>query len=92
MPLMIDANQGYRLAEARRLADAVRDLGIEWFEEPMPNDRVSDYRSLRSASAVPLAGGERAYYPEDIARFIVGGRAGRRHAGHPAHRGSRQVA
>jgi L-alanine-DL-glutamate epimerase-like enolase superfamily enzyme len=71
VPLMIDANQGYRFAEARQLADAVRDLGIEWFEEPMPSDRVSDYRSLRSASAVPLAGGERAYYPEGLAQFIA---------------------
>jgi L-alanine-DL-glutamate epimerase-like enolase superfamily enzyme len=72
VPLMIDANQGYRFAEASRLADAVRDLGLEWFEEPMPNDRVGDYRRLRSASAVTLAGGERAYFPEDIARFVVG--------------------
>jgi L-alanine-DL-glutamate epimerase-like enolase superfamily enzyme len=70
VPLMIDANQGYRLAEARQLADAVRDLGVEWFEEPMPDDRVNDYRSLRSACAVPLAGGERAYYPEGLAQFI----------------------
>jgi L-alanine-DL-glutamate epimerase-like enolase superfamily enzyme len=39
---MIDANQGYDLVTARRLAKAVSDQNIRWFEEPMPISRVHD--------------------------------------------------
>jgi L-alanine-DL-glutamate epimerase-like enolase superfamily enzyme len=70
VPLMIDANQGYGYADAKRLADAVAELDITWFEEPMHAARVQDYCRLREACAIPIAGGERAYLPQGIAEFL----------------------
>lgn len=68
--LMIDANQGYNLAQARRLAGELSGLGLGWFEEPMPIARLSDIKVLRETMDIPLALGERSYLPAGILPFI----------------------
>ena len=61
--LMVDAGasdafwpQGYKWA--LRTADMLVDYGVEWFEEPLPPDNLSDYVLLRSNARLPIAGGE----------------------------------
>ncbi len=61
--LMVDAGasdafwrQGYKWA--LRTAHMLKDYGVEWFEEPLPPDNLSDYILLRNNSSVPIAGGE----------------------------------
>jgi L-alanine-DL-glutamate epimerase-like enolase superfamily enzyme len=61
--LMVDAGasdafwpQGYKWA--LRTADMLVDYGVEWFEEPLPSDNLSDYVLLRSNARLPIAGGE----------------------------------
>ena len=48
--------QGYKWA--LRTADMLVDYGVEWFEEPLPPDNLSDYVLLRSNARLPVAGGE----------------------------------
>jgi L-alanine-DL-glutamate epimerase-like enolase superfamily enzyme len=59
--LMVDANQAFTLAEALRRADMLAELGIHWFEEPMPADDVGAHRELARHSRVPIAVGESLY-------------------------------
>ncbi|PWJ11747.1 mandelate racemase/muconate lactonizing enzyme family protein [Jannaschia seohaensis] len=59
--IMVDANQSFDLAEALRRADMLGDLGIHWFEEPMPADDVGAHRVLAQRSRVQIAVGESMY-------------------------------
>lgn len=59
--IMVDANQSFDLAEALRRADMLAELGIHWFEEPMPADSVSAHAMLARQSRVPIAVGESMY-------------------------------
>lgn len=59
--IMVDANQSFSLAEALRRADMLADIGIHWFEEPMPADDVGAHRILARQSRVPIAVGESMY-------------------------------
>ncbi|MDN3516473.1 mandelate racemase/muconate lactonizing enzyme family protein [Aquisalimonas lutea] len=56
---MVDANQAWTPAQARRLLPALAEAGAGWLEEPMPADTPVDaWRALAGDSPVPLAGGE----------------------------------
>lgn len=63
--LMADANHAYDLPAARRVADGLADLDVEFLEEPLPPDRLDAYARLTANSEVPVAGGECwAFAPE----------------------------
>lgn len=55
--IMIDANQGLRVPDALALARAGRDLGIDWFEEPIDHRDFDGYATLRAGAGVALAMG-----------------------------------
>jgi L-alanine-DL-glutamate epimerase-like enolase superfamily enzyme len=58
-PLMVDANQGWSLDEARRMVDRIGGFGLGWLEEPLRADRPwSEWQQLARATDIPLAGGE----------------------------------
>jgi D-galactarolactone cycloisomerase len=58
-PLMVDANQGWELDEAMRMASALAGFGLHWLEEPLRADRPwSEWRQLARQTIIPLAGGE----------------------------------
>lgn len=59
--LMVDANHGYSLYDARWLADAFEELQISWFEEPISPHDLAGYAQLRTMTKIPLAGGENAF-------------------------------
>lgn len=61
MHLMVDANQSMTLAEARRRADAFRDVELSWFEEPLPADAITAHAALVRSTSVPIAVGESLY-------------------------------
>ncbi len=56
--LMIDANQAYTARQATGVGLALQDLGVTWFEDPLPPDDLPGYEALRSRLTVALAGGE----------------------------------
>ncbi len=58
-PLMVDANQGWTLAEAQRMARELEPFQLSWLEEPLRADRPwAEWQQLRAATRLPLAGGE----------------------------------
>ncbi len=69
MAVGVDANQGWRvtiindaplwdLERAKYFADACREMGVAWIEEPLPMDDFDALAALTAYSRVPIAGGE----------------------------------
>ncbi|MFC0272547.1 mandelate racemase/muconate lactonizing enzyme family protein [Metabacillus herbersteinensis] len=57
--LALDANQSYDAATALRWDRYFREWSnMLWFEEPIPMDRLVDYKLLRANLSIPVAGGE----------------------------------
>ena len=68
MEIMVDANQGWRMAGDRRLlwdvptaaacARALERLDVYWLEEPLRTDDLDGYAQLRARTSIRLAAGE----------------------------------
>jgi L-alanine-DL-glutamate epimerase-like enolase superfamily enzyme len=71
--IMVDANQCFTLSEALRRAPRYAELGIAWFEEPLPADDIAGHARLAAASEVPIAVGESLYSPSQFAAYIQQG-------------------
>lgn len=57
--LMVDANQGWSLEQAREMTPLLERFGLDWLEEPLRADRPwAEWRVLQSNTAIPLAAGE----------------------------------
>lgn len=59
--ILVDANQSFTLAEARRRAQMLAEFDIGWFEEPLPADDIGAHVQLTAGSPVPIAVGESMY-------------------------------
>jgi muconate cycloisomerase len=68
--LWVDANQGYAVDEALRVANALAELGVAAFEQPLPANDVDGLRRLRDRSPVPVALDESLRHPTDLATFV----------------------
>jgi len=71
--LLVDANHGYNAAVATRMARAMEDYGILWFEEPVPPEDHDGYRAVRAKTTIPIAGGEAEFTRYGFRDFIGGG-------------------
>jgi L-alanine-DL-glutamate epimerase-like enolase superfamily enzyme len=71
--LMVDANQTLTVAEAILRGRAYEDMGLYWWEEPIPADDLDGYAKLADALDIPVATGENLYTPADFARFLSHG-------------------
>lgn len=56
--LLIDCHSHFTVRGALRVADALRELDLYWFEEPIPFGNIEGYRQIRQQIGVPLAGAE----------------------------------
>lgn len=59
--IMMDANQGMDLPSAIKLANAAKDLNIQWFEEPVHHQDFQAYQVLKQQTGISLAMGEREF-------------------------------
>ncbi len=73
--IMVDANQCFTLSEALRRSSAYAEIGVAWFEEPLPADDIVGHTRLAAASAVPIAVGESLYSASQFAAYIQQGAA-----------------
>jgi L-alanine-DL-glutamate epimerase-like enolase superfamily enzyme len=74
MAIMADLNQWWRmagdnspaldLAQVRRIAAELADLGVFWLEEPLPGGDLNGMRALRGQ--IRVAGGEMARTPAEL--------------------------
>ncbi|MFO7936111.1 MAG: galactonate dehydratase [Kiritimatiellia bacterium] len=59
--ILIEGHGRFDLPTARRIAKALEDYNILWFEEPIIPDTIEAIADLRSNTSVPLSFGERLY-------------------------------
>lgn len=68
--LWADANGGYDLATALRVAPILADLGVDVLEQPLRANQISGYRALKRQGALPIILDEGVVSPEDLIEFI----------------------
>jgi len=68
--LMVDANGGYTVGQARRVGAQLDDLGVTWFEEPVSSDDPAGLASVRASVRCDVAAGEYAAGLYDVARLL----------------------
>ncbi|MCY6381959.1 mandelate racemase/muconate lactonizing enzyme family protein [Hoeflea prorocentri] len=73
--IMVDANQCFSRAEATRRAKVLEEMGIAWFEEPMPADDVMEHVRLAASTSVPIAVGESMYSLSQFKDYLTTGGA-----------------
>ncbi|HTK88834.1 MAG TPA: mandelate racemase/muconate lactonizing enzyme family protein [Verrucomicrobiae bacterium] len=72
--LMVDANQGWSLADALRAADLLAEHDIFWLEDPMPwYDERQTLRRLKAATKIPIAAGETEVSPFGLRTLLAEG-------------------
>jgi L-alanine-DL-glutamate epimerase-like enolase superfamily enzyme len=59
--LMVDANMGLTLAEAKRMAAVLERYDVFWLEEPLIPEDVAGHAALSQMTAIPIAAGENLY-------------------------------
>lgn len=68
--LMVDANQRWDLVTARRMTQALADMGVAWIEEPLHPDDIAGHAALVRRSRIPVALGENVYSLEVFDAFL----------------------
>jgi L-alanine-DL-glutamate epimerase-like enolase superfamily enzyme len=59
--LFVDANGGYTVGQARRIAPALSASGVTWFEEPVSSDNLPGLRAVREQTEIDVTAGEYGY-------------------------------
>jgi L-alanine-DL-glutamate epimerase-like enolase superfamily enzyme len=59
--LFVDANGGYTVGQARRVAQRLAEHEVAWFEEPVSSDDLDGLRQVREHSPADVAAGEYGY-------------------------------
>jgi len=67
----VDANQGYKLRDAVRVAKALGDSGGLFFEQPLEKHDIQNLRLLRRQSSVPIMLDESISEPFDVINAIL---------------------
>jgi L-alanine-DL-glutamate epimerase-like enolase superfamily enzyme len=68
--VMVDANQAFTIAEARRRAHAFAALDLGWLEEPLPAEDIDGHAELAAVAAMPIAVGESLYHLSHFREYL----------------------
>ena len=68
--ILVDANTGYSLADARRVMPGLDALNVGWLEEPFCAHDHASYAAARHFGRVPLAAGENHFTRFEFNRVI----------------------
>ena len=71
--IMVDANQAFTVAEARRRAHAYTDFNLGWLEEPLPAEDLGGHVELAGVATMPIAVGESIYHPSHFREYLERG-------------------
>ena len=63
--LMVDGSEIFTLPTAQHVAAALHALGVQWFEEPLPQGNRAGIEALVRTSTVPIAYGEHLFGADD---------------------------
>jgi L-alanine-DL-glutamate epimerase-like enolase superfamily enzyme len=67
--LVADANCAWTVDQAADLIPALADLGLEWIEQPLPEEDLDGLRQLRQISPIPIFADEPVRTARDIPRL-----------------------
>ncbi len=68
--LMVDANQGFTVAEAIRRARQFEAFDLAWFEEPLPAEDLGGHIRLAASTGLPIAVGESIYSIQHFREYL----------------------
>jgi len=68
--LWADANGGYTVETARRIARRFAEIGVDVLEQPLPPNALSGYAALRRLDALPIVVDEGVITPRDAMELI----------------------
>jgi L-alanine-DL-glutamate epimerase-like enolase superfamily enzyme len=71
--LYVDANGGYTVGQAVRVAGRLADCGVTWFEEPVSSQDLAGLAAVRRQVLPDVAAGEYSWSLADSARLIDAG-------------------
>jgi len=71
--IMVEMHGRFTSSTAAAVARLLEPFDPAWIEEPTAPENPVAYRSVRAATTLPIATGERAHTMEDIRGFIEGG-------------------
>lgn len=71
--ILVDANTGYTVEDARKAMPGLDANGVGWLEEPFPAHDTRSYALARTFERVPLAAGENHYTRFEFVRLIEDG-------------------
>jgi L-alanine-DL-glutamate epimerase-like enolase superfamily enzyme len=74
--LMVDANQAFTAAEAKRRARLFEELDLFWFEEPLPAEDIGGHALLAASTSLPIAVGESIYAISHFREYLAAGACG----------------
>ena len=70
--LMVDVNCAWTLAQARQMADELKELRLKWLEEPVwPPENFAALAELRRGSGIAIAAGENVSTLMDFERLMA---------------------
>jgi L-alanine-DL-glutamate epimerase-like enolase superfamily enzyme len=67
--LVADANCAWTVEQAQSLIPALADLGLEWIEQPVPEEDLDGLRRIREFSPLPIFADEPVRTARDIPRL-----------------------
>lgn len=70
LKLRIDPNRAYTPQQAAELARRLEPFGLEYFEQPIPADPLSDAVWLRQQTSTPIALNESVIGPESVSEIL----------------------
>jgi L-alanine-DL-glutamate epimerase-like enolase superfamily enzyme len=73
--MMVDGGEHYTVRTALEIAHTLADLGIRFFEEPIPQNNREGIAHLVEKSPVPIAYGEHLYLTQDFQDCLIHKRA-----------------
>ncbi|MCW4037222.1 MAG: mandelate racemase/muconate lactonizing enzyme family protein [Candidatus Bathyarchaeota archaeon] len=59
--LMVDANNGWSVNNAMRMAKRLERFDVRWLEEPVVAEDYEGYAQVKASTEIPIAGGESEY-------------------------------
>lgn len=70
--IMLDVNCAWTLTEARKRAEALKEIRLKWLEEPLwPPENYSGLADLRRSCGIPIAAGENVSTLMDFERLMT---------------------
>ncbi len=66
----VDANAGWTLEEALEKIPQLKELGVEFIEQPLAKDEWEGMKTLYAASSLPLIADESCVFEKDVAKCV----------------------